>query len=231
MEHKTECSLLIENLSVTFPGLAAPVLDIPHLTIDGGECVALVGPSGSGKTTLINALTGLAQPTTGEVFWGGDGNLFRLSEAARDLWRARNVGFVMQEFHLFPGLSALDNVLLPIGLRHLRIKPQLLERACTLLNRVGLHNPDQDVALMSRGEMQRVAIARAVLTQPGILIADEPTASLDAENGSVVSDLLFELAHEEGATLIIATHDTRLFERMPRCLRLVSGRVTNLEEA
>lgn len=231
MERKAGHQLLVRNLIATFPGLPAPVLDIPCLEISSGERVALMGPSGSGKTTLINILTGMALPTNGEVFWGAEGNLFQFPEAGRDRWRACNVGLIMQDFHLFPGLSALDNVLLPVGLRYFRIQPRFVERARALLLRVGLSHPDQDVASMSRGEMQRVAVARALLTQPGIVIADEPTASLDPENGAIVGNLLLELAHEEGATLIVATHDARLFDRMSRCLRLVSGRVTGPKEA
>jgi len=218
------CPLNIANLNVAFSGLPAPVLDIPELVIGRGERIAVMGPSGSGKTTLINVLAGMALPTSGRVQWG-DVDLIRLSEEQRDRWRARHVGLVMQDFHLFPGLSALDNVLLPIGIRSLRIASNVRERASMLLNRVGLHNPRQDVALMSRGEMQRVAVARAVLVRPNILIADEPTASLDAENGAVVGNLLLDLAQEEGATLIVATHDARLSDRMTRHLRLVSGRI------
>lgn len=224
------CSLSVDNLTVAFASLPAPVLDIPELVIAAGECVAVMGPSGSGKTTLINILAGMALPTSGRVSWG-DADITRLSEERRDRWRARHVGLVMQDFHLFPGLSALDNVLLPVGMRSLRIAPHLKERATRLLYRVGLCHPHQDVALMSRGEMQRVAVARAALVQPGLLIADEPTASLDTKNGAVVGDLLLDLAREEGATLIIATHDSRLSDRMVRCLHLVSGRVTDLRGA
>lgn len=215
-------ALLLSDVKVTFPGLGAPVLDIDRLAIPAGESVAVTGPSGSGKTTLINVITGLEKPASGAVRWG-DTDLARLGESQRDAWRARHVGLVMQEFHLFPGLSAIENVLLPAQFRALSVPAAVRERAGALLERVGLRRPDQDISTMSRGEMQRVAVARALLSRPAVLIADEPTASLDAASGNVVADLLTELAREENATLIAVTHDARLASRLPRRLSLVAG--------
>lgn len=219
-------ALQLSGVTVAFPGLDAPVLDIPALAIAAGEMVAVVGPSGSGKTTLINVLTGLERPVAGEVRWG-DTDLARLGESQRDTWRATHVGLVMQEFYLFPGLSAIENVLLPVRFRAFSVPPAVRERAVALLERVGLKRHDQDVATMSRGEMQRVAVARALLGRPAVLVADEPTASLDAASGAVVADLLTELAREENATLIAVTHDPRLAERMDRRLSLVAGRIAD----
>lgn len=216
--------LVVEALRVTFPGLAAPVLDIPALTIAAGERVAITGPSGSGKSTLINMLTGLDRPTAGHVLWDGL-DITGLSEGWRDRWRAAHVGLVMQDFHLFPGLDALENVLLPARLGRMRVPADTKIRASALLERVGLSRPDQSIETLSRGEMQRVAVARALLGRPGILIADEPTASLDAEAGGVVADLLVELAASEGATLIAVTHDERLAARAERRIALKSGRI------
>lgn len=217
-------ALLLSGVTVSFPGLDAPVLDIAQLAVAAGESVAVTGPSGSGKTTLINILTGLERPSTGAVRWGGD-DLAQLGESQRDAWRAKHVGLVMQDFHLFPGISALENVLLPVRFRAFSVPAATRERAVALLGRVGLSRHDQDIATMSRGEMQRVAVARALLARPAVLVADEPTASLDAASGAVVADLLIELAREENATLIAVTHDERLASRLGRRLSLVAGRI------
>lgn len=214
--------LSIKDLSVTYPGLDAPALRIDDLTVVPGSRLAITGPSGSGKTTFVNIITGLEAIRAGSVRWG-ETDLSGLSESGRDRWRARNIGLVMQDFHLFPGLSALDNVLLPQRLAHFRLDPALPQRATELLARVGIERPRQSIETMSRGQMQRVAVARALLARPGVLIADEPTASLDEDNGAAVADLLLELAREEQATLIVVSHDARLVERMDNVLRLVSG--------
>ncbi|MFD2251359.1 putative ABC transport system ATP-binding protein [Pseudochelatococcus lubricantis] len=217
-------ALQLSDVRVSFPGLDAPVLDIPRLEIAPGENVVITGPSGSGKTTLINVITGLEKPDQGTVRWG-DIDLVPLTESQRDAWRATHVGLVMQEFHLFPGLSAIENVLLPVRFRVFSVPAELRGRAAALLERVGLKRHDQRIETMSRGEMQRVAVARALLGKPAVLVADEPTASLDAASGAVVGDLLTELADEENATLIAVTHDPRLASRLQRRLRLVAGRI------
>jgi putative ABC transport system ATP-binding protein len=189
----------------------------------------LLGANNAGKTTLINMLTGLDRVTHGRVSWKEperqEVDLARLPEGARDRWRAANVGLVMQEFHLFPGLSALENVLLPQRLAHFRLAPGLKAEAERLLARVGIERPGQPVETMSRGQMQRVAVARALIARPGIIVADEPTASLDAEAGAAVADLLIGLADEAKANLIVASHDPRLLERLDRVLRLDAGRL------
>lgn len=215
--------LRLAGVEVSFPGLPVPVLSLLLLEVAPGERVAVTGPSGSGKSTLVNIVTGLERATNGVVRWG-DVDIAQLSEGARDAWRATNVGLVMQDFHLFPGLSALENVLLPVRLRG-RGAAAYRARAHELLKRVGLGRPDQPVATMSRGEMQRVAVARALLRKPGILIADEPTASLDPGSGAGVAALLIELARDEGATLLVVTHDAALVDRLDRRIRLVAGRI------
>ncbi|TNM61701.1 ABC transporter ATP-binding protein [Aliirhizobium smilacinae] len=216
--------LKIESLAVSFPGLATPVLAIDNLAIAAGSRIALTGGSGSGKSTLINIIAGLERIRTGRVVWG-EQNLADLSEGRRDRWRAANIGLVMQDFHLFPGLSALDNILLPARLSRVA-SADVIKRAHMLLDTVGLKRPEQHVETMSRGEMQRVAIARAILRRPGVIIADEPTASLDLESGAAVGDLLLSVASYAGSTLIIATHDQRLVERLDRRLLLKGGRIT-----
>jgi len=222
-------ALALRDLTVEFPGLGRPALAIPMLDLASGEHIAVTGPSGSGKTTLINMLTGLDRVTRGRIIWQGTGfqetDLARLKEGARDRWRAANVGLVMQEFHLFPGLTAVDNVLLPQRLAHLRLAVGLKAEAVRLLARVGIERPDQSIETMSRGQMQRVAVARALIARPGIIVADEPTASLDQEAGAIVAELLVELATEVKANLIVASHDPRVLDRLGRVLRLDAGRI------
>lgn len=218
-------ALTLDQVRVSYPGLEAPVLDIRNLAIAAEECVAVTGPSGSGKTTLVNIITGLARPDRGRVLWGAE-DIAALPEARRDGWRAETVGLVMQDFHLFEGLSALDNVLLPARLRHAAGRATV-ERAHALLERVGIKRASQATATLSRGEMQRVAVARALLRAPKVLIADEPTASLDPSHGADVAELLLSLARESGATLICVSHDERLIKRMDRKLGLHAGRLVD----
>ncbi|MFK0386500.1 ABC transporter ATP-binding protein [Agrobacterium sp. NPDC090273] len=218
-------SLSLENLSVSFPGLNDPVLFIEKLDLPAGSRVAVTGPSGSGKSTLVNIISGLERADNGAVTWSGT-DITRLSESGRDRWRAENIGLIMQDFHLFPGLSALDNVLLPARLS--RASSSTLEkRAADLLSRVGIKRHHQNIETMSRGEMQRVAVARALLRKPGVVIADEPTASLDRESGEAVGHLLLELAATEQSTLIIVSHDSRLTERLDRRVTLSAGRLSH----
>ncbi|KAA1233186.1 MULTISPECIES: ABC transporter ATP-binding protein [Agrobacterium tumefaciens complex] len=215
--------LKIDDLAVSFPGLSAPVLVLDGLEIAAGSRVALTGGSGSGKSTLINIIAGLERVQAGRVVWGEE-NIADLPEGRRDRWRAANIGLVMQEFHLFPGLSALDNILLPARLSR-AANADLMKRAESLFATVGLKRPGQHVETMSRGEMQRVAIARALLRSPGVIIADEPTASLDLESGEAVGDLLLSVAASTGSTLIVASHDQHLIDRLDRRLTLSGGRI------
>ncbi len=217
-------ALAIRDLEVRYPGLDQPALAVAVLDLPAGSRVALTGPSGSGKTTFLNMLTGLDRIPRGHVAWDGT-DLAALGEDARDRWRAGHVGLVMQEFHLFPGLSAFDNVVLPQRLARLRLDPAVATEARRLLARTGIARPDQSVETMSRGQMQRVAVARALVARPAIIVADEPTASLDVEAGEGVAALLAELAAEAAATLIVATHDPRLIERLDGVLRLADGRL------
>ncbi|MFT4011925.1 MAG: ATP-binding cassette domain-containing protein [Paracoccus sp. (in: a-proteobacteria)] len=216
--------LVLDGLRLRYPDLAEPALDLPRLRVAAGSSLAVTGPSGAGKSTFINAITGLERPTEGCVLWQGQ-DIARLSESGRDRWRARHVGLVMQDFHLFPGLSAVENVLLPARFRHLRLPSQLRERAVALLERVGLTPGARGIETFSRGEMQRVAIARALLSGPGVIVADEPTASLDPGSGAAVCALLVALAQEHRATLIVVTHDQALSGRLQRRITLGGGRL------
>jgi putative ABC transport system ATP-binding protein len=221
-------ALDLGDIAVTYPGLPAPVLAIGRLGVAAGCHVAVTGPSGSGKSTFVNVITGLERAGRGRIAWGGT-DIASLTEGARDRWRGRTVGLVMQDFHLFPGLSALENVLLPLRLSGGASGPDR-DHALALLARVGLQRPRQGIESMSRGEMQRVAIARALLRRPAVLVADEPTASLDADSGALVGDLLLDLARESGATLVLVSHDTRLIERLPRRLTFAAGRIVSDSE-
>lgn len=215
--------LFINQLQVKFNGSAQAALNIPQLVVSTGAHVAVTGASGSGKTTLVNAISGLERSGSGKIFWNGK-DIGRMSERQRDRWRATNVGLVMQDFHLYPGLSALDNVLLPARFHHWRLPSSLKTRAAELLEQVGIRQHRQVVDTLSRGEKQRVAIARALLSKPEIVIADEPTASLDANNGLEVIRLLTQFAKLSKATLICITHDPRLSDEMRRRITLENGR-------
>ncbi len=215
--------LYIKQLNVRFSGTPQPALSIPDLMIRSGLQVAVTGASGSGKTTLVNAISGLERCGRGQVFWDGI-DIGAYSESKLDRWRAANVGLVMQDFHLYPGLSALDNVLLPARFYHWRLPAQLKIKGKDLLARLGIENNRTSIDLLSRGEKQRVAIARALLKSPPVIIADEPTASLDADNGMQVIQLLTRLASESKSTLICITHDLRLSKAMRRHILLDAGR-------
>ena len=202
------------------------ILDDINLVIAPGETVAITGASGSGKSTLLGLLAGLDTPTTGTVRMFGN-DLFALDEDGRAQLRGAQVGFVFQSFQLLPHLTALENVLLPLELG--AAPPEgltALEASRALLERVGLagrlaHYP----RTLSGGEQQRVALARAFVARPPILLADEPTGSLDAHTGEAVMDLMFELNRERGSTLVLVTHDPEIAARCARRVDLHAGRV------
>lgn len=218
--------LEVHHLSVTMAKEHTPILDIERLSLPSGAQLAISGASGSGKTTLIHQLCGLANGKAGSVYWN-DTDIHHLNPTARDRWRGEHVGLIMQDFHLIPALSALDNVLLPSALRHFRVSADRHQRALSLLNQLGIKHPQQRTADHSRGEMQRIAIARAALVQPRILIADEPTASLDAENGAQVADLLLQLSEDCRATFLCVTHDPALQRRFREHITLAHGRMVD----
>lgn len=190
------------------------------LELEKGGSLAIVGSSGSGKSTLLGLLAGLDLPSTGRILLAGN-DLGSLDEDARARVRAEHVGFVFQSFQLLDSLNALENVMLPLELEG---RSDARQRATELLERVGLgarlsHTPRQ----LSGGEQQRVAIARAFAADPDVLFADEPTGNLDTLTGERISDLLFELNQERGATLVLVTHDERLAARCQRVIRLEAG--------
>jgi putative ABC transport system ATP-binding protein len=201
------------------------VLTILHdveFTLKARESVAIVGASGSGKSTLLAIVAGLDVPSAGTVRLGGI-DLFKLDEDARAAVRASKVGFVFQSFQLLTNLSALENVMLPLELQG---RSDARAAATEMLQRVGLgerlnHYP----RVLSGGEQQRVALARAFVVRPEVLLADEPTGSLDFATGEVVMQLMLDLNHEAGTTLVLVTHDQAIAQRCDRQIRIEAGRV------
>jgi len=205
--------------------LVIRVLDGISLTIDRGEFLGLMGPSGSGKTTLLNLIAGIDRPTSGRVIVGGK-EISALSDAALTRWRSANVGFIFQLYNLIPVLSAFENVELPLLLTKLS-KKQRREHVMTALTLVGLadrigHYPRQ----LSGGQEQRVAIARAIVSDPALLVADEPTGDLDAKSAQEILDLLGKLNTDLKKTILMVTHDPHAAQRAHKVMHLDKGVLT-----
>ena len=220
--------IAVEQLSKSVSD-STGVLDILrdiNLSFTAGETVAIVGASGSGKSTLLSILAGLDTPSHGTVRLLGQ-DLFALSEDDRAAVRAQKMGFVFQSFQLLGNLTALENVMLPLELAGQRDARQ---RAADMLAHVGLgqrlnHYP----RLMSGGEQQRVALARAFVVEPAVLLADEPTGSLDFATGQTIMALMFELNRERGTTLVLVTHDRAIAAQCERRITIEAGRVAAIE--
>jgi putative ABC transport system ATP-binding protein len=199
-----------------------PVLRNLSLEVREGEFFGLIGPSGSGKTTLLNMIAGIDRPDEGEIVIG-DTNIVELNETQLAEWRSHNIGFIFQFYNLLPVLTAFENVELPLLLTHLSTKERR-EHVLTALDVVGLadrvdHYPRQ----LSGGQEQRVAIARAIVTDPTLLLADEPTGDLDRESAENILDLLGRLNQEFNKTIVMVTHDPRAIDRTSAHLRLDKG--------
>lgn len=219
-----QAAVELEDVCKTYQrdGQSIPVLEHIVLSIPQGQFIALMGPSGSGKTTLLNLIAGIDRPTSGSVVVNGT-EVSKLSEAALARWRSRSVGFIFQFYNLIPVLTAVGNAELPLMLTSLTRK-QRRERALIALRTVGMadraeHYPRQ----LSGGQEQRVAIARAIVTDPQILVADEPTGDLDAKSAEEVLDLMQLLNLQFGKTIVMVTHDPRAARRAHSQMQLDKG--------
>lgn len=198
------------------------------LEITSGEMVAIMGPSGCGKTTLLNILSGIDEPSAGQVMISGK-PLFGISDDERTDLRAREMGFIFQKFHLLDVMNAVENVEIPLLLMGLN-PDEARVKANDALSKVGLgdrfdHRPSE----LSGGQQQRVSIARALVHNPSVILCDEPTGNLDSTTSSQVMDLLSEL-NDSGSTLVIVTHDNSIAERCSRVIRIFDGRILSEEE-
>jgi putative ABC transport system ATP-binding protein len=216
--------LSVRGVTKKFETPAGPIEVLRGIDLDAipGDSVAIVGASGSGKSTLLSLLAGLDLPTSGSIEVAGR-DLARMSEGELARYRSAQLGIVFQQFHLMSGLTALENVSLPLDLEGVA---DAEERAAVVLEQVGLrdratHRP----GVLSGGECQRVAIARALIVEPAVLLADEPSGSLDPRTGETVEDLLFELTERRGTSLVLVTHSDSLAGRCDRCLQLVEGQL------
>ncbi len=218
--------LACHQLDKTFGdgAVALRILQGIDFTINSGERIAIMGASGSGKSTLLHLLGGLDEPTSGDISMAGK-SLTSLSPVQLGRLRNKTLGFVYQFHHLLPEFTAIENVAMPLLVRGTR-PAQAEQQAASLLDRVGLsarllHKPGE----MSGGERQRAAIARALVTRPACVLADEPTGNLDRYNAEQAFELMLELNRELGTSLLVATHDSLIAERMDRVVRLEDGRL------
>jgi putative ABC transport system ATP-binding protein len=220
----SETIISIQHVSkaVQDVGGSLSILRDIDFSVNAGETVAILGASGSGKSTLLSLMAGLDTPTEGSVFLAGQ-SLFDMTEDERAAWRGQQLGFVFQNFQLMGHLTALENVMLPLELAGNKNASRL---AKDILGQVGLserlnHFPK----VLSGGEQQRVALARAFVVQPQLLLADEPTGSLDAQTGESIMDLMLAMNQARGTTLILVTHDQKLAQRCNRTLTLRAGQL------
>lgn len=195
-----------------------------NIEVSKGEFVAIIGKSGAGKTTLVNMITGVDHATNGKIVVGG-ASLHQMNETQLSLWRGRNLGVIYQSFHLLPGLSLLDNVLLPMDFCHIYRGRQSRERAMDLLRQVDLaDHARKQPSQISGGQQQRVAIARALANDPAIIVADEPTGRLDSLTAEAIFSIFEELVRQ-GKTILMVTHDQGLARRVSRTLQIIDGKV------
>ncbi|GAA5506115.1 ABC transporter ATP-binding protein [Novipirellula caenicola] len=208
--------------------IEVPVLRGVDVDITAGKINALVGRSGSGKSTLMHLLATLDTPDAGEIYFQGK-RIDNASRAERDSYRNHDIGIIFQFYHLLPELTALENVLAPMMisqslLGYFRNRKEIRRRAEEMLDRVGLaHRSTHRPAEMSGGEMQRAAIARALMTDPSLLLADEPTGNLDTETGESILNLLVDLNQQENLTIVMITHDDAIAEKADVCYRMQDG--------
>ena len=210
---------------LTVPGRGGrTILSVDELTVPGGQSLGIRGASGAGKSTLLYAIAGLIEGATGQVLWNGT-DLLGLTADRRGAVRAAHMGFIFQDFLLFEELSGIDNASLPALFAPRAKRAAIGQRARDLLDRMGIAEPARGVDSYSGGERQRVGIARALANDAGILLADEPTASLHRDAADALIRDLSDMAGEQGKTLIVVSHDTALLDRMDRVVTVADGRI------
>ena len=217
----------VEDVVKTFPIGDGEVTILKGITfsVSSGEFVSIVGPSGNGKSTLLNMVTGIDRPTRGQVVVAGN-TVNKMSEDALAHWRGENLGIIFQFFQMLPGLSILNNVILPMDLAGKYKPKERRDRAMHLLEMVGLADQANKLpALVSGGQQQRAAIARALANDPPLIVADEPTGNLDSTAARSIFDLFQQLV-KEGKTLMMVTHDKELACEVPRKIEIMDGRIT-----
>lgn len=220
----TGLALCISGLEVTAQG-GRRILSVPDLEVPAGTSVAVRGPSGAGKSTLLYAIAGIVAPAAGRIVWG-DTDIAALSDTGRAAFRRRYVGFVFQEHLLFEELSALGNAGITALYAPRRDRRGIRDTAEGLLTRLGLsRSAARRGDTFSGGERQRIAVARALAGRAPVILADEPTASLDRPNADALADDLMRLARDDGRTLIVVSHDPALHDRADRVMDVVDGRV------
>jgi len=194
-------------------------LQVPELHVKHGSTVAMIGPSGTGKTTLLTLVAGILIPDSGSVTTSGE-TVSRLDDGMRRTFRIENIGLVFQEFELLEYLNVLDNILLPYRINpRLELIQTVRDRAASLAEDVGIHDKlKRNVCHLSQGERQRVAVCRALLTEPPLLLCDEPTGNLDPDNKEHVLDIIFDYVKKNGTTLVTVTHDHDILERFERVI-------------
>jgi ABC-type lipoprotein export system ATPase subunit len=225
----TSVLLEVRSVTKTYPSpdgtTPVPVLLEADMKMSAGESVAIIGPSGSGKSTVLNLIGTLDQPDSGEIVFE-DKVLNTLKPEEQASFRSRSLGFVFQSHHLLPHCSVLENVLIPVLGQSSRVDAATEERARVSLDRVGLgHRLDYLPGRLSGGERQRVAVVRALINQPRLLLADEPTGSLDRLSAIEVTNLLVELNQQTGLTLLLVTHSVQVARRMGRILEMRDGKL------
>ena len=214
----------LKNITKTFKGLDAPVLNNLNLQLNKSENIAISGVSGSGKSTLLHLMAGLDYPNSGSVHLNNE-NIGNLSQNDLSIMRNQLIGFIYQSHHLLPDFSALENVVMPLIIRGGKYQSNH-NKAIKILKKLGLSNRlDHYPHQLSGGERQRVAIGRALINEPQIILADEPTGNLDRSNAKVVFDLFINLAKEYGSTIVLVTHDPELARKMKKIYHLSAGKL------
>lgn len=215
----------VENIEKSYAGdgIVTKAVEAINLTFYEGEFTSIVGPSGSGKSTLLNLLGTIDKPTKGSIYYG-EQDIAKLKGRKLSDFRFQQIGFVFQQFHLFPTLTAIENIMAPLFARNVAFSKE--DRAKKLLEIVGLEKKAKSLpAQLSGGEQQRVAIARALVNEPNWILADEPTGNLDSKNGEIIFNLLKELNKEKHCSIILITHDQALADQTTRSIRMKDGHV------